>query len=866
MASFSEIKLTFTDDLVVGAQLGFVMNATTSGGSPISINRIWDWVNTRSTNYQITTGIITGVLGERAAINFHQAAILDMPSYTISRIGNEVTIRIDNTALNVSFSWTPQIYETNSPVPTLICTTHPSIGVNINNGAGAFDFDSVVISESDTNPCTSVKVTVTATELIETLFSPYTILNNTDDPLVFDWVRGQQITITAVNDNNQIINRTIQTPSVLSASNTNISIFNSPNGSTVTVSHVNTYGLQISYSLNGTDWQDFPFSGLSAGNYTLHVRDNFGCSFTVPFTASQFADTYSPIFYISKSNSLRFAKRIDFGDASNYKNDENTLSNEEDVKLPYRFIHDLQSADVVTIQFKSNYTTNKVVVIPPNAVPTNATSNIMIYSGDLSNAIWIKNHLILSGEKVIPDATYNYHSFLQEVNKGATAGNYTFSFYVKPVELKTIDVLIDEVGGSGLVSVGFDSLSKTFFYNYGLNGFTFISSSYTNEANGYLRVAIKMGLSTATTISIGVQIRGLSGSTDHTGDGVSGMFFDKFQLQEGDLGAYVETTSVAVDVPATDGSIEVPVVQLSSNIRAKDKRDAYVYGLGTKTYVYFQAGNLYDYTTGAITGTYALNGTLPIWARVGNYIAIGGVWALIEDTFFNEALNVDVIVFDGVYSHVSPTNIVSSIFNIQDYEVYEFEIDMVDYIDQDIRVRINADHATWTDQVYLSEQINVKVLQENTCEIKYWNSDNTDVFYGTGITHKIRPQIINKSGINDQKQESYKTDNSVKLLSADVYEGDEFIFDPVPREIMRQIVIALSHEFVFINDVGYVKNDNVDVEGPLNDTNLYSIKAKMLKNGNVYNSQSVGISNEIYTTPNAQIVGLVQTDSGFLEY
>lgn len=681
MASFSEIKLTFTDDLVVGAQLGFVINGTTTGGSPFSFNVIWDWVNTRSTNYQITTGIITGVLGERAAINFHQAAILDMPSYTISRIGNEVTIRIDNTALNVAFSWTPQIYAPTSPVPTLICTTHPSIEVNINNGAGAFDFDSVVMSESDTAPCTSVKVTVTATELIETLFSPLTILNNTDDPLVFDWVRGQQITITAVNDNNQVINRTIQTPSVLSASNTNISIFNSPNGSTVTVSHVNTYGLQISYSLNGTDWQDFPFSGLSAGNYTLHVRDNFGCSFTVPFTTSQFADTYSPIFYISKSNSLRFAKRIDFGNASNYKNDENTLSYEEDVKLPYRFIHDLQSADIPRIQFKSNYTTNTVKVVK-------------------------------------------------------------------------------------------------------------------------------------------------SDSTE----------------------------------------ISVPVVKMSNNLRSKDKRDAYVYGLGTKTYVYFQAGNIYDYTTGAITGTYALNGTLPIWAKVGNYIAISGVWALIEDTFFNESLNADVIVFDGVYSHVSPTNIVSSIFNIQDYEVYEFEIDMVHYIDQDIHVRINADHDTWADQVYLSEQINVKVLQENTCEIKYWNSDNTDVFYATGITHKIRPQIINKGGINDQEQESYKTDSNVKLLSADVYEGDEFIFDPVPKEIMRQIVIALSHEFVFINDVGYVKNDNVEVEGPLNDTNLYSIKAKMLKNGNVYNSQSVGISNEIYTTPNAQIIGLIQTDSGFLEY
>jgi len=140
------------------------------------------------------------------------------------------------------------------------------------------------------------------------------------------------------------------------------------------------------------------------------------------------------------------------------------------------------------------------------------------------------------------------------------------------------------------------------------------------------------------------------------------------------------------------------------------------------------------------------------------------------------------------------------------------------------------------------------------------------VFYSSNIRHKIRPEVTNVGGINEQDQENYKTDSNIKLINADVYEGDEFIFEPVTKEIMRKLLIALSHETIFINDVGYVKNDNIDVEGPLGESNLYVVKAKMLKNGNVYNSQSLGISSDIYNGSNEEIVGLITTESGFLKY
>lgn len=869
--SYSSIRIVFGSDLIAGAQFGFEEGGTSPFGPPYSFSRIWNWVNVRGSNQQVTTGTTTGTPGEISAINFMAAAQLDMGNaYTFTRNINVVTIMVQNSNLGTTnFSWAPILYGIDifNGGFIAICTSDPSITVTTEDAAENFAFESITLSPCPGMECTHVRVTAAATQVIRQLLSPLLILNNNDDdPLVFDWVRGNPITIIALNSDNEQIIRVVNLPSVLSAANFNIGIMNSPNGSTVNITYTNTYNSHISWSLDGTNWRDFAFSGLTAGTYTLYVRDNYGCSFQTQFTTSDFEDTYVPIFYISKSNSLKFANRITFGDASNYKNDENTLSCEEDVKLPYKCIQLFQSADVITTQFKSNYTINKVVIIPPNPIPTAATSNIMLYSGDLSNAAWTKNHLILSADKVIPDSTYNYHTFSQEVNKGTLAGDYTFSFYVKPDELKTFVVFIDEVGGSGLVQMGFDSLNKTFFANLGVNGFTFISATYTDEANGYMRVALKMGLSTATTINIGMQLRGLSGSPDHTGDSVSGMFFDKFQLQEGDLGDYAQTTNLAVNVPASDGTIEVPVVKMSNNLRAKDKRDAFVYGIGTNTYVYFMAGNIYDYGTGAITGTYALNGTLPIWGKVGNYIAINGTWAVITDTFFDETRNADVLVFEGVYAEPTDHNIVSSIFNIEQYEVYEFAIDMVNYIDQDIRVRINSNRSTWTELIHLSEQINVAVRQPETVEIKYRNSDNTDVFYSTGIMHKLRQPLTNGGGINDQQSDTNKTDSNIILLNADLYEGKEFIFEPVTTEIMRKLLIALSHEFVYINDVGYVKSDNIDVEGPQDDTNLYVVKAKMMKSGYAYNSQSTGISSDIYTGENSEIVGLMQNEDGFVKY
>jgi hypothetical protein len=385
-------------------------------------------------------------------------------------------------------------------------------------------------------------------------------------------------------------------------------------------------------------------------------------------------------FYISKANSIRYANRITWGDSENYKKDENTLSCEVDVQLAYTELQQFQSADVITTQFKSNYSSN-----------------------------------VASVEK----------------------------------------------------------------------------------ENGAI--------------------------------------------------------------------INVPIVKKTNNIGIKDKRDARKYNVGGgKTGVYFVSGNRYDYDTNVVIGPNELNGLLPEWAQIGNYFEISSIWYLIENIVFDDTKNAYVIVFTNTYDGNDVNVIVSSIYNRFNYEVYEYSIDMVDYIDQKFRVKLVSSDPNFRTITHLSEVIWCKVKHENVLEIRYRNTTNTDIMYSTGIVHKIRIPYLKISGKLDESSEVHKTDTDAILLNSDMYEVDDFLFEPVTKEIWRKIMIALSHEIVLINGVGYVKNGSFNTEGPLEQSNLYVLTATMIKTGNVYNSQTGG--NLDFNGSEVEVPGLISTESGYVSY
>lgn len=622
----------------------------------------------------IEDGVNTSYYKGSVSINYKNAINLD---YNAS---NLFTVAATNTSLGVGTVTITANYE---DADFTAISVPPSVNVVVTNEVVSppeFYFVSDSFSPAAT-PNTHVRVNVTTSELANKITSPVLVNGNTSNPFYVDILRRSTNVFTAENASGVSASKTIVAPKILDATNFNVVVNSSPNGGTMTINEKVASGLTLQYSLDNINFQnENVFSGLEDGDFTLYVKDTFGALITIAFTVTEFG-IYTP--YCpgpSKSNSIRFANRINWGDSANYKTDENTLSNEVDVLLPDTEIQRFQSADIISTQFKSNYTTNSAKIV-------------------------------------------------------------------------------------------------------------------------------------------------------------------KCDLSE----------------------VDIPVVKMTNNIGIKDKRDARKYDLGNgKTGIYFISGNIYNYDTNGVEDTYALNGSITEWAEIGNYIIISNAWFLIEEIVFDENKNADVIVFTNNYSGSEVNVIVGSIFNRFNYEVYEFAIDMVDYIDQKFRVRINNLDPSFTEVIHLSEIIYCKVKHEKVLEIKYRNSTNTDVLYSTGIEHKIRIPYIAIKGKSDASSEVHKTDTDAILLNADLYEVNEIQFQPVTREIWRKIMIALSHEKVSINEVGYVKNGDFNTEGPLGDTDSYVLTATMIKTGNVYNSQTSG--NLDFDGSAVEVPGLISTETGFLSY
>jgi hypothetical protein len=674
--SASTIKITFTEDLALDAQLGF--DATIYGGlSPYNVTYVYNFVTLRSAAGQVTLGTPTANPGERNAINFIEAFELDVPGqYTVIRNVNEVTIGAGNFG----------VYLTEFFVNGLLApyTNDPSLEFIIDNGStNPFSIENIEYEESGT-PCASVLMNVETTELAVNITSPEVITGNTDNPFQIEVLRGISVLIEAEDGDGNTFSETITSPPLLSASNFNIIINNSPNGATVVIDDPNSMsvGLNLEYSLDNVTWQTSNvFSGLLVDSYTLYVRDHLGCSFTKDFDVNEFG-IYSPHFYISKANSIRFANRVTWGDSANYKTDENTLSCEVDVPKSSRYkeVQQFQTADIITTQFQSNFETNTATII----------------KADLSE-------------------------------------------------------------------------------------------------------------------------------------------------------------------------VDVPVVKKTNYIGRNQKMDARQFDLGFgKTGIYFLSGNIYDFVTNVPIDTYSLNGGKPEWAVSGNYIIIGVVWFLIEDVVFDEAKNADVIIITNNYTGPEINVIVGSVYNRENYEVYEFTIDMVDYLDQYISVRINATDTHFDEIIHLSELIWIKVKHIDVLEIRYKNTTNTDILYSTGIEHLIRQPYIVVRGKDQDESEIYETDSTAILIDAKIYENEEFAFEPVTKEIWRKMKQALSSEVVGIQGIGYQKNGEFATEGPLGESNLYALTANMIKTGGVYNSQTGGQLD--YDGSSVTIPALLSTEVGFVEY
>ena len=349
--AFSKITIVFNRRVEVGENVQFEWrDLDISGGiNSFLTNEVCADPRTRPGQFSYE---LTGNQGDLSALRYQQAFIYDYNggnNFTVTyNGGNSVIIEAKKT--NIEF-----FGELTNAGVTFTIENEPQVPT--------FFIDSVVNLEAATDKCTNVKVRVECSDIIQDLLLPVQILGVNATFVEFDYVRGTNF-LVRVDNGIETRDQSHTTPFFLAEPT--VTVVNSPTGATATASIQNTLS-GLTYSLNNIDYQSSrSFPGLADGNYTMYVKDTFGCVKSTGFSVSEFTPVVGvtdPFAYISNSNSIRFKKDELWDNNTIFKNDGNTLSYEERGELLLPFIHKFTDQDVVTTQIKTNFETVDIKVI-----------------------------------------------------------------------------------------------------------------------------------------------------------------------------------------------------------------------------------------------------------------------------------------------------------------------------------------------------------------------------------------------------------------------------------------------------------------------------------------------------------------------
>lgn len=239
------------------------------------------------------------------------------------------------------------------------------------------------------NPCTHIKYEINSTTQPDEQLNPLqNQVNINSNPYTFEIARNS-IPFALYfevqwNTPNGTVEDTLFKFTVREVRITDVRIAYTPSGATVeieteAVNSANS-GQILEYSLDGVNYsQSNTFTGVTAGDYTAYVRDNFGCEKTTQFTVNE--NTFQgvsvePYIYVSLLNSIRYAKTEGV-----FFNQDNELShNQRNTPLFRDFVHYLKNDDFVTTQYKSSYAFNRVRIV-------NGDSTTSLIPAQLSNNI-----------------------------------------------------------------------------------------------------------------------------------------------------------------------------------------------------------------------------------------------------------------------------------------------------------------------------------------------------------------------------------------------------------------------------------------------------------------------------------------------
>lgn len=309
-------------------------------------------------------------------------------------------------------------------------------------------------------------------------------------------------------------------------------------------------------------------------------------------------------------------------------------------------------------------------------------------------------------------------------------------------------------------------------------------------------------------------------------------------------------THVAKLIDCDGTEVNLTIVQMTSNMNIKDVRDGRVKTQsGNVLGIYFGSGDTYDPDTLVQNGSYNLLESLMDWVNVGDYMSVEGVgWARVSEIIaptvgFNFFIAVLATTNDLSYADDTVVQI-TTIYNIVDYDRFEFEIDLSTR-QGTYYIKINATDANFTAKEFISEWINVQTVHKRQHKIEWYSTKNNEINYSTGITYMARFfYVMNLKWKPNSEQELHVTDNKTVNLDSKVREFYELNLLPLPTAMAQKVVLLLAHNRVFIEGVSYLLEGEPESK-PLGTTNLHQIKANLVRTNFVFSSTKGTTEGEI---------------------
>lgn len=315
----------------------------------------------RSASGQIEIAPPTGNVGERSAQQFAVHFDLDyngFNAFTISQSLNVVTI------------------DHNSPIHDFQNFVGSGIATAVitNTSSNPMVLDEVLFLASAVDICTQYRVSLESTPVIDYIEriqqNTDTVLetiNNAggDNPFIIELSRYSFAFLRIYNSTGIYVDYQTYMPPMIQELLT-VNVLSGIGGATVIVNPFVLLPNDISpnpeiefeYSLNDVDWQTSnTFTGQANGDYTVYVRDQFGCKIQKDYTVDNIG-TLDAFLYVSEANSLSLVEQqtIDYEDV--HPNDLNRFSCQQLNGIKYGGEVIFKDTDLITIQFKSNFDTH----------------------------------------------------------------------------------------------------------------------------------------------------------------------------------------------------------------------------------------------------------------------------------------------------------------------------------------------------------------------------------------------------------------------------------------------------------------------------------------------------------------------------